>query len=397
MKKSPITGVMVLLAAAALAGCGVGPPLRGASPTPTHRIGPITPLSLYMVSSADGWALTARAVYRTQDGGRDWTNVTPVGYRGLGNGIAPVSARGTYAGAAFPTAQTAVIRPTDGRDLWFSQDGGRIWHHVRAPGPPQSLTMLNAFDGWIEVPGGAAAGSEAVRIYRTTDGGQAWTLVSQVYGGQKGPAGHLPFVGAKLGLAFGSTANGVAVGEGAAPGTAWVYHTHNGGTTWHLSTVPMPVRFRADTVVAQMPQFFGPRRAVVAVTVEPVTGGAHATIVYHTSDGGAHWVPGHVLAGAARVVDFVSPTTGWALTQRLYRTTNGGRTWVPTGSTPKGLGSLDFVSASHGWWSASPAEDGSQSQVALQRTQDGAQTWRPWDPEVVSPGSAAVNGIDSYG
>lgn len=85
----------------------------------------------------------------------------------------------------------------------------------------------------------------------------------------------------------------------------------------------------------------------------------------------------------------MSPTSGWALTKRLYRTTNGSRTWVPTGSTLDGPGSLDFVSASHGWWAASPAEDGSESQVALQRTEDGAQMWRPWDPEAVSGGRSA--------
>lgn len=283
---------MLLFGAAALAGCGVGPSLRGASPVSTHATRPITPQSVYMVSSSDGWALTASAVYRTQNGGRHWTNVTPVGYRGLGNGIAPVSARGAYAGAAFPTVYTAMIRPPGGQVVWFTQDGGKVWHHTPVPGPPLALSMPNAQDGWLEVAGGSAAGSEAVSLYRTTDGGQAWTRVAEAYGGPKGSEGNLPFFGAKLGLAFGSAANGVVVGEGAAQGTAWVYHTHNGGTTWQLSTVPIPVRFRADTVVAKIPQFFGPRRAVMAVTVESVTGGTHATIVYHTSDGGAHWVPG---------------------------------------------------------------------------------------------------------
>ncbi len=382
MRKQFGETLVTILGVGILAGCGThSVAVTRPSPLLTRTI---SPQSVYMVSSDDGWALTASAVYQTQDGGRHWTNVTPSGYRGFGNGIVPVSARGAYAGAAFPTVHTAVIRPPGGRVVWFTQDGGKVWHHALLPGPPLALSMPNAQDGWLEVAGGSAAGSEAVSLYRTTDGGQAWTRVAEAYGGPKGSEGTLPFVGAKLGLAFGSAANGVVVGEGAAQGTAWVYHTHNGGTTWQRSTVPIPVRFRADTVVAQIPQFFGPRRAVMAVTVEPVTGGTHATIVYHTSDGGAHWVPGHVLAGAARVIDFVSPTTGWALTQRLDRTTNGGQTWVPTESTPEGAGSLDFVSGSQGWWSNSPVEDGSETNVSLQRTQDGGAMWTAWHPETVS-------------
>lgn len=189
-----------ILGVSILAGCGVH------SITSSPRLPrPISPQSVYMVSSSDGWALTKHDVYRTQDGGRYWMNVTPVGYRGLGNGVAPVSARSEYAGAVFPTICTAVIRPPGGGVVWSTQDGGQVWHHTLVPGPPLALSMPNAQDGWLEVAGGSAAGSEAVSLYRTIDGGQALTRIAEAYGGPKGSEGNLPFFGAKLGLALAVT------------------------------------------------------------------------------------------------------------------------------------------------------------------------------------------------
>ncbi|MCL6564399.1 MAG: hypothetical protein K6U87_15500, partial [Firmicutes bacterium] len=233
--------------------------------------------------------------------------------------------------------------------VWATQNGGSSWSRVNLPHagtPVLALSMPDSRHGWLETLLGGAAGSEAVRIYRTQDAGKTWTLVGGAGLNRAGP-GTLPFGGDKIGLAFGSPAHGVAVGEQAAPG-AWVYDTQDGGRTWQPAAVP-PVGGTPSLVTCAIPQFFGAAQAVMAAYLTPVMGGTPHTVVYRTTDGGAHWTPGEALPGRATAVDFISPSVGWALDGRLYQTVNGGVTWTAIPSNVQAGGSLDFVSATVGW------------------------------------------------
>ncbi|MBX5466010.1 MAG: hypothetical protein K6U14_00755 [Firmicutes bacterium] len=351
---------------------------------PTPPQAPLALVSLTMVTPQLGWALTQGGVYRTQDGGRRWDNVTPKGYPGL-PGAGPLDARGAYPGAQFPSSQEAVVAvpQTQGSStvvVWATQNGGSSWFRVNLPHagtPVLALSMPDPRHGWLETLLGGAAGSEAVRIYQTQDAGKTWTLVGGAGLNRAGP-GTLPFGGDKIGLAFGSPAHGVAVGEQAAPG-AWVYDTQDGGRTWQPAVVP-PASGAPSLVTCAIPQFFGPAQAVMAAYLTPVSGGTPHTVVYRTTDGGAHWMPGAALPGRATAVDFISPTVGWALDGQLYHTVNGGVTWtaVPTNVQPGG--SLDFVSATMGWRYPAVGEPG-----GFQTTENGGQTWQPWAPYGITP------------
>jgi photosystem II stability/assembly factor-like uncharacterized protein len=350
----------------------------GSSP----RTDPLAPTSLTMVTSRTGWALTRSGVYRTQDGGHQWWNVTPKGYQGL-PGAGPLDARGAYPGAQFPSAHEAVIAvpAAPGSStvvVWATHNGGASWSRVTlsdSGAPVLALTMPDPRHGWLETLVGGAAGSEAVNIYQTQDAGQTWSLAGGAGLNRTGP-GTLPFGGDKIGLAFGSLTHGVAVGEQAAPG-AWVYDTQNGGQTWLPAHVPPPGG-APSLIVSAIPQFFGADHGVMAAYLTPETGGTPSTVVYRSTDGGAHWIPGEALPGRATAVDFISPTVGWALDGKLYQTRNGGATWTAIMANVQPGGSLDFVNATLGWRFPAVGEPG-----GLQATQNGGLTWYSWTPRRV--------------
>lgn len=128
-----------------------------------------------MVSPRVGWALRLnrfdglRAVLRTVDGGRRWTPVTP-------GPIARASGASLSATAA-SRAWLAVDRMRGSRiavSVWATADGGRRWNRgarVRA-GWGGSLQFLDGSHGWLTLNDGAAAGSSAMRVLKTNDGGR---------------------------------------------------------------------------------------------------------------------------------------------------------------------------------------------------------------------------------
>ena len=102
-----------------------------------------------------GYLATTGGLYRTTDGGATWTN--PI-YQNTYD----VQLFGTYTGYA-------IIRDGSSSYFYRTYDGGLNWAHTFSPPFDTDLSIMSFINEDI----GYVAGSEA-KIYETTDGGDTW-------------------------------------------------------------------------------------------------------------------------------------------------------------------------------------------------------------------------------
>jgi len=159
------------------------------------------------------------------------------------------------------------------------------------------------------------------RVFRTTDGGRSWRIVSKLatYGGK---------------VAFVSPRDGWLAGQR-------LLRTVDGGRSWQIQPLPAPHGYSGRLVLLTAPRFFG-RDGELAGQYggdKPVIG------FYRTRDGGRHWHLLSTLPGSSPgafpqfVLSAVSASTAWLLTAgakpAVYVTRDGGRRWSAT-SWPAG-------------------------------------------------------------
>jgi photosystem II stability/assembly factor-like uncharacterized protein len=327
-----------------------------------------------------GAAGTPQGLELTTNGGKTWTRVTPPGLGSQGGdhyitGLYALNASHawvTYGGLGNGAAQTIAS----------TSDGGRRWTAVGHE--PLSHVSYSTYDydcaldfvtasiGWCETTP-AFVGSEGVFIYRTTNGGRTWQLVSVTPGPPPDPKGSLPWEFDKD-TQFVTPTVGWTVFTAAGSVTAPLYESVNGGTTWvKRSVAKAPGSFDGGSGFTGQPVIAG-KAGAVGYTI----GGLPLkSIVYVTTDGGLAWHPvtppgksagwlvdvinpdtwrlvdgNHILATnnaghtwrtitsnvsfslyysyddpTAPVVHFATASTGWIALNGLWRTTNGGSTW----------------------------------------------------------------------
>jgi photosystem II stability/assembly factor-like uncharacterized protein len=342
---------------------------------------------VWTIGASTAWAWThgsatgsPQALELTVNGGASWTKVTPPG---LGvqkgdrfiTGFYALNAKHawvTYGGAANGAAQ--VIDSTS--------DGGRHWMavgHEPLTSIPQSifvydcgLDFVTPSDGWCQAEP-AFAGSEAVYLYHTTDGGKRWKRI-YVTAVDTNPRRGLPF-GCDKEIQFTSPSRGWAIFACAGSGTAPMYETADGGKTWSRRDVAKaPGTFDSGSGFAGAPVVAGSTGAVGYT----ISGRPLKTVVYRSENGGAVWHP-VTPPGPARgwVVDAITPVS-WRLVQgdHILATGNAGRSWHTVTSnvtfdiyyaylypTPP---VVNFANAKVGWIVS----------TSLWRTTNGGSRWR---------------------
>jgi hypothetical protein len=262
------------------------------------------------VSQNVAWAGGTAGVLRTVNSGTTWTNVGAVGEV---YAIDALDANTAWVTTS-PTAGTFIFKTTNGGARWdtvFFQAGGFI----------DGIEMVDATNGWAL---GDPVGGRWT-VLRTTNGGTTWariateplqtgseagynnafevrgttlwfgTNASRIYRSSDNGAtwGGVPVTSATtLDLAFGTANVGVAAG-----GTAM--RTTNGGTSWVATTVPGSGNINGVSA-ASPNEFFVARGASV----------------YRSTDGGATWASSYTGSGSYNHADFFSfggTTRGWAV------------------------------------------------------------------------------------
>ncbi len=333
--------------------------------------GLITLLTLHMIDAKTGWALSGHAVLRTTDGGVHWKNVTPHGTTTSQNSIADFPTA-SIASIATPWANAAITQ------VLHTTDGGETWQQATIHMPfVRQICFVDSQHGWIlaavRPPGGAA---ESVIVFRTTDGGKTWVNVATALIADATPPGRLPYGGQKSGMSFLNAYTGWVTGTVSLPNLAWLYVTHDGGSTWRQQSLLMPPGVASARLSILSPTFFSAADGILPISFSNVTTDNDFAIdIYATHDSGRTWQSTAPVSAALRsILGFADMQHWWATDGTiLYSTDDGGNHWIKLspGESFKNIAQLDFVSDKVGWAISSIALDSS----SLLKTVDGGRTW----------------------
>ena len=324
---------------------------------------------LHMLNELDGWAISENAILRTTDGGATWYNVSPQGVTEFGYGTANT----------FLSASQAWVMVADASDpagsglLYRTSDGGLTWTVYPVPFGSGDMTFLDENTGWMMAALGIAAGSMAVAIYRTEDGGGTW-IQTYTNHPQDNENGSLPFGGIKSNLVPLDSQIAWVGGVIYAPETFYLFKTSDGGQTWTAHPPPAaPDMQNTEVSIDSGPIFTTPTEGILPIRF---MGETYRTGFYATHDSGMSWEFVTFMPGAG-AVDFVSPSDGIFWTgEQFFVTTDGAQTWTTVNSNVSFadmFAGMDFVNMHTGWvWTY--AQDG---QYGLYKTTDGGKTWLP--------------------
>jgi photosystem II stability/assembly factor-like uncharacterized protein len=176
--------------------------------------------------SLDGDAVEG-AVYRTRDGGRTWSDVTPPGAEGLQ--FRDVELLGKR------TAVVLAIGEGDTSRIYRTTDGGRTWTETyRATDPRTFLDCLDFYRGGRTglVMGDPVDGK--FQILRTDDGGASWELL---------PSDGMPDATGEYGFAASGdclVVHGRTASFGSGGSAARVFSSTDRGLTWTATDSTLP-------------------------------------------------------------------------------------------------------------------------------------------------------------
>ncbi len=389
-----VTSKLLIVSAVllSLSACGVPtaaatlPPASVAvtPPPATTTLAPVTPIpapinaplvdspqftNISMLNELEGWGVTDSAIVRTNDDGLTWHNVAPPGVTSLGYTVSHFFMDAAHAFFIIPDANDLMNRGT----LYKTDNGGLTWTSNPLPFGDGDLHFLDSANGWAMVNLGAGAGSNAIAVYQTTDGGANWTRTYINDPTVSGAGNSLPLGGLKYGIVPLNMQTAWIGGTVYSSDTVYVYRTDDGGKTWSqigLPAIPGAENSELDFLTLE---FVTPTDAFLAMRV---AGDATQLAVFVSHDGGNAWSLAPTLIPNGRDADFVSAAEGVVFNgDQFYVTRDAGQTWTiipPDVIFSDSFASVDFVSVSTGWVTTMDPTDG---RVHLYKTTDSGATW----------------------
>jgi len=344
-----------------------------------------------MVTASTGWSWVDPELWRTTDGGANWTDVSPPSSR-----------------SARMRSQTGTFYLLDATHAWVAQssqgatgglyittfrttDGGKTWHEgASIGGVSPKLFFIDENHGWLLMPPeGSSPADSLATLYSTHDAGLHWNFTSSA-----------PWTWFGVGpgaMTFSSLTTGwISATDGS------LQVTHDGGVTWHVQA--LPVTLNAGGSIGE-PRFFDPQHGLIEILEElpqvdaiPAwAGAAFPVVLLVTSDGGSSWSVRSLPGPTGLGLDFADANHGWAIAGpanlfeppaaavalSLYRTDDGGLTWVPVLTnillrSPEGvIGPFQFVDRNNGFMVrlANQSNDFSLRLTQWLKTTDGGRTW----------------------
>jgi len=327
-------------------------------------------VEIQFVNELDGWGVTETQIVRTNDGGITWYNVTPPDVEEMGAAVETFILDREHAWVQKPDFNNF---PNNGL-LYHTADGGLTWIISSTPFSAGDLSFLDANNGWMLADLGVGAGSNAVAVFQTRDGGATWTQTYTNDPNNPDANDALPLGGIKSDLLPLDMQTGWVGGVVYSPGTIYLYRTDDGGRNWSPVNLEPPAGAQNSElgIDRDQMQFVS---ATDGFLVLRMAGDATQTAVYVTNNAGNTWNLTPMLIPNAGASDFMSAAEAVIYNgKQFYVTRDAARTWntiSPDIVFGDSFAAMDFVNPNNGWVvTVDPANHRS-----LYRTHDGGATW----------------------
>ena len=330
-------------------------------------------VNIEMLDEVYGWAITEERIIRTNDGGVTWYNVTP------GN----LADAGYLVYTSFLDANTAWVQFPDmnkypnGGKLYRTIDGGLTWETFTTPFSGGSLHFVDPNNGWMMADLGVGAGSMAVSIFQTSDGGKTWNRTYTNDPNLAEASDTLPLGGIKNLILPLDAETAWVGGVVYAPGQTYLFRSDDGGKTWFNINLVLPENTAESELSLQDMVFITPTNGLLALRITSET---PQTIVYITEDGGNTWVQSPVAFEGYGILETPSASEMIFYTaDQFYVTKDAGVTIQQISPEIKfgdSIIDMSFANSQTGWViTASPSNE-----RTLYKTTDGGATWTPLIP-----------------
>lgn len=345
------------------------PPAIAAPPVESPAL-----LEIHFVNELDGWGVSESWIVRTNDGGITWYNVTPTEVEEVGSAVETFILDKDHAWIQKPDFNNF---PNNGL-LYHTADGGLTWTISSTPFSGGDLSFIDENNGWMLADLGVGAGSNAVAVFQTTDGGATWIQRYTNDPNLPDAGDSLPLGGLKADLVPLDMQTAWVGGVVYSPGTIYLYRTDDGGQNWTQVSLELPEGaedFELGIDEDQV-QFVSAEDGFLVVRM---SGDSTQTAVYITNDGGDTWQLTPTLIPNAGASDFLSAEEAIIYNgEQFYLTRDAGRTWTtvsPDIVFGDSFATMEFVNLNSGWILTVANEKRS-----LYRTHDGGATWLPVTP-----------------
>jgi len=378
--------IVVLVAPTIVSRLGaIFPGLIGTGEPPAYSLAAVTGDYVFIVQRGNG-----NVLLQSSDNGRSWA--------------ASLRFTGVYGGAEIfgndgfvwsldmearnCTSSNRCTPPSQALTLYRTTDGGVKWTALPATTfPVEDVFFLDASHGWADSVS-PLTGLNGEVLYATEDGGATWSQVGPLPAAS--PMAYVYGVGDHR-VTFSRSSNGSL--RGWYVGATQLFTSTDGGRSWHPVAFGVPAAVASWTATPQQPAFEDPA-GVVAIGYHDPKGADNATsnliYLYASSDGGATWGnPLPAPEGFAPVGDILStaildPQHVWLTSQSLTggdnvqagpavaRTSNGGRTWQVAHKTPRIL-QMTFLDPIRGY---ALDVSGPTNINGILQTTDGGATWQ---------------------
>jgi photosystem II stability/assembly factor-like uncharacterized protein len=351
-----------------------------------------------------GWAVSDKHLFRSEDGGSTWLDVSPpeIGPGGQTEGITANFLDHDHAYVVYdeyfldkyPWKTVEIWRTTDGGDTWQTSEPLDITGMDKSV--VTSLTFTDTSYGWLLVEGGYVEHPyQSIRYYlfRTSDGGRTWTRIHDFWPGEdvaleswEWP--EMAFFNSEIGLAsFDSYVEGDGIEN--SPVLFW---TNNGGENWAQIDLVAPKwdPLYSDVLpenvhcLTRHPQIFSQSNAVVVGECFVLDSDKTAIMLYRTEDGGDTWtsIPLPAKGDAAWSIEFINEYHGWLFGPSTYLTRDGGRSWDIVNRLGWRWGNFTFINEDIGWAMAFGGDFWTQPKDPFVQTLDGGKTWEIMEYEI---------------
>jgi len=330
-------------------------------------------IDIHFVSELNGWGITDTQLVRTNDGGITWYNVTPPDVTSAGYNAHNFILNNEHVWLQI----TDFAKSLTSSDVYRTNDGGLTWTKSTVPFGSGRLMFLDENNGWAFSDLGAGAGSNAVAVFQTTDGGTTWKQTYTNDPNDPNAGTSLPLGGLKSGLTPLNMQTAWVSGVTYSDGAVYLYRTDDGGANWsQVTTLALPPAGQTTQVSFDPVQVVTSTNAFVTVRIPS---DETKLAVYVSNDAGNTWSLTPVLIPNGGSADFLSAVEAVIYNgEQFYVTHDAARTWSiipPAVAFGETFAMMDFVNSATGW-----VITDSNDHRSLYRTNDGGATWSPVIP-----------------